>query len=246
MGFSRQEYWSGLPFPSPGDLPNPGTEPGSPACLLPCRQILYCWSTGEVSGEVKTDMWIFDCVEPLTTALFRGQLYLLIKKKANRIMSQGIPVPPSPIQNDNEPGCTKESFIPYTFSLSPAWGHSVCEGSWRREHLRTWKRNKNRDPSQSTPSCLLLGGRISTRKSVQWGKDYSSVFLHPQLNPAPSAAATSLCLCLPGEATTASHLHLCAWAGPTVGEGKGHRHVTCFACWMLIRALQQCLLRWRW
>ena len=30
-GFSRQEYWSGLPFPSPGDLPNPGTEPGSPA-----------------------------------------------------------------------------------------------------------------------------------------------------------------------------------------------------------------------
>ena len=31
MGFSRQEYWSGLPFPSPGDLPNPGIEPGSPA-----------------------------------------------------------------------------------------------------------------------------------------------------------------------------------------------------------------------
>ena len=29
-GFSRQEYWSGLPFPSPGDLPNPGIEPGSP------------------------------------------------------------------------------------------------------------------------------------------------------------------------------------------------------------------------
>ena len=31
MGFSRQEYWSGLPFPSPGDLPNPGIEPRSPA-----------------------------------------------------------------------------------------------------------------------------------------------------------------------------------------------------------------------
>ena len=30
MGFSRQGYWSGLPFPSPGDLPNPGIEPGSP------------------------------------------------------------------------------------------------------------------------------------------------------------------------------------------------------------------------
>ena len=31
MGFSRQEYWSGLPFPPPGDLPNPGIEPTSPA-----------------------------------------------------------------------------------------------------------------------------------------------------------------------------------------------------------------------
>ena len=31
MGFSRQEYWSGLPFPSPGDLPDPGIELGSPA-----------------------------------------------------------------------------------------------------------------------------------------------------------------------------------------------------------------------
>ena len=30
MGFSRQEYWSGVPFPSPGDIPDPGIEPGSP------------------------------------------------------------------------------------------------------------------------------------------------------------------------------------------------------------------------
>ena len=37
MGFSRQEYWSGLPFPSPGDLPDPGIEPGH----LSFRQILY-------------------------------------------------------------------------------------------------------------------------------------------------------------------------------------------------------------
>ena len=31
MGFSRQEYWSRLPFPSPGDIPDPGIEPRSPA-----------------------------------------------------------------------------------------------------------------------------------------------------------------------------------------------------------------------
>ena len=33
MGFSRQEYWSGLPIPSPGDLPNPGIEPASLALV---------------------------------------------------------------------------------------------------------------------------------------------------------------------------------------------------------------------
>ena len=40
MGFSRQECWSGVPFPSPGDFPDPGIEPN----LLPCRQTLYCLS----------------------------------------------------------------------------------------------------------------------------------------------------------------------------------------------------------
>ena len=41
MEFSWQEYWSGLPLPSPGDLPNPGIEPGSPALQadsLPSKQ----------------------------------------------------------------------------------------------------------------------------------------------------------------------------------------------------------------
>ena len=36
MGFPREEYWSGLPFPTPGDLPNPGI-----GLMSPGRQILY-------------------------------------------------------------------------------------------------------------------------------------------------------------------------------------------------------------
>ena len=48
MGFSRQEYWSGLPFPSPGDLPDPGLEPASPALQVdslpsePWGKVLFC------------------------------------------------------------------------------------------------------------------------------------------------------------------------------------------------------------
>ena len=45
MGFPRQEYWSGLPFPPPRNRPDPGIEPASPA--LAHRQILYHWATRE-------------------------------------------------------------------------------------------------------------------------------------------------------------------------------------------------------
>ena len=41
MGFPRQEYWNGLLFPPPGDLPNPGIEP---SFLMRCRWILYLLS----------------------------------------------------------------------------------------------------------------------------------------------------------------------------------------------------------
>ena len=50
MGFSRQEYWSRLPFPSPGDLPNPGIEPGSLALQA---DIL----TAELPGKPPSQWW---------------------------------------------------------------------------------------------------------------------------------------------------------------------------------------------
>ena len=43
MGFSRQEHWSGLPFPPPWDLADPGSNPH----LLHCRWVLHCWATRE-------------------------------------------------------------------------------------------------------------------------------------------------------------------------------------------------------
>ena len=61
MGLSRQEYWSGLPFPSPGDLPNPGIEPGSPtlqAVSLPTepqRYVDLMWSLKKCDRELDND-----------------------------------------------------------------------------------------------------------------------------------------------------------------------------------------------
>ena len=51
MGFSRQEYWSGLPFPSPGDLPDSGIEPRSPAL----QEMLYPLSH---QGSPKLDDYV--------------------------------------------------------------------------------------------------------------------------------------------------------------------------------------------
>ena len=51
-GFSRKEYWSGLPFPSLGDLPDPGMEPGSPALLadpLPSELLGEPWFGSGIS-----------------------------------------------------------------------------------------------------------------------------------------------------------------------------------------------------
>ena len=57
MGFSRQEYWSGLPFPSPGGLPNPGIQPGSPALA---GRLFTTSATGEaqdITGEIMNNKW---------------------------------------------------------------------------------------------------------------------------------------------------------------------------------------------
>ena len=47
MGFSRQEYWSGLPFPSPGDLPNPGIKPASLMSLALAGRFVSTGATWE-------------------------------------------------------------------------------------------------------------------------------------------------------------------------------------------------------
>ena len=65
MGFSRREYWSGLPFPSPKDLPDQGSNPG----LLHCRQMLYHLS----------QQWDLVTLKKLKTVSVIDQRLLLVK-----------------------------------------------------------------------------------------------------------------------------------------------------------------------
>ena len=56
-GLSRQEYWSMLPFPSPGDLPNPGVEPGSPALQADSLLTQVRVKPGGTNGKDPTCQW---------------------------------------------------------------------------------------------------------------------------------------------------------------------------------------------
>ena len=67
MGFSRQEYWSGLPFPSPGDLPDPGIETGSPALEA---DALTSEPPGKPQCYLKSVSWLSDLWETDFTLQF--------------------------------------------------------------------------------------------------------------------------------------------------------------------------------
>ena len=115
MGFRRQEYWSGLPSPSPRDLPDPGIEP----CLLHCRQILYHLShkgsptTSSVVIQSLNCVWFF--VTPRTAAL-QISLSFNISWSLLKLMSIESVMPSNHLILSLPPP-------PFAFSLSQHQGH---------------------------------------------------------------------------------------------------------------------------
>ena len=80
MEFSRQEYWSGLPCPSPGDLPNPGIEPGSPALQADSERV-----TGRKARGLQKEEIACTCQTFLSLLSSR-------KKQTSNIFSFFIPI----------------------------------------------------------------------------------------------------------------------------------------------------------
>ena len=64
MGFSRQEYWSGLPFPSPGELPDPGIKSESPVSPALQMESLLLSHQGSPKYKSKGGWVIFDRLSP--------------------------------------------------------------------------------------------------------------------------------------------------------------------------------------
>ena len=78
VGFSKQEYWSGLPFPPPGDLPDPRIEPESPVLAVDSLLLSHQGSPESVSGRCEKQMVLSQC-------------------------SVGAGVPPWPLQSSENP-----------------------------------------------------------------------------------------------------------------------------------------------
>ena len=69
MEFSRQEYWSGLPFPSPGHLPDPGIEPGSPTLQIDALPLNHLSHQGSPHSIMQRDKTIIMLPEGVIRAL---------------------------------------------------------------------------------------------------------------------------------------------------------------------------------
>ena len=117
MGFSRQEYWSMYPFPSPGDLPKPGVEPGSPGL----QQILYLLSHQGGPGRFSRDLPQAPAFPPFKVASEELQIRLQAGKDGQGYSSVGVGVGKGSVSQ----GASQGSHLPKV--LLP---HLCVKGAW--------------------------------------------------------------------------------------------------------------------
>ena len=139
MGFSRQEYWNGLPFPSPGDLPNQGSNPDLPHCRQTLNHLNH---QGSHHGQ-------FSSVQPLSRVrLFAtpwtvaGQVPLSMEFSRQACWS-GLPLP--------SPGGRPDSGITPT-SPPLAGGFFTTEPPEKPLLLPTAQQNESAIPMQVSPA----------------------------------------------------------------------------------------------
>ena len=137
MGFSRQEYWSGLPCPPPGDLPDPEIEPGSPAAPSLAGGFFTHWATWEGPDESQAASgWCTVASPPLTPILTTPRN--VPKHLSLTICSEG---QPSVIRVSGREKCPQEN-EPVFFFLFLKQGSLCCRNLYSRNqapYLESWR-----------------------------------------------------------------------------------------------------------
>ena len=85
MGFSRQEYWSGLPCPPPGDLPNPGIEPASLESPALAGRFLAGYSSWDCRSRTQLSTIFFSFFTTSTT--WEAPFFIIIYRNSIRLIS---------------------------------------------------------------------------------------------------------------------------------------------------------------
>ena len=150
MGFSRQEHWSGLPVPTPGDLPDPGIEPTSPALA----GILYHWATWEVGHQNSAQIprWHF-----LLGALLWSPFCLLVLES---VISWSALVSDATVKRNNQISITnpaqhlsraeeRRPMAIWSGTLSGLWLHYFST-QWTRGQIRAHLVFRQRDQQVTT------------------------------------------------------------------------------------------------
>ena len=164
MEFSRQEYWSGLPFPSPGDLPDPETEPGSPALQtdsllsepqgsLPLKAEILIGNGGSVAFETWGRFIACPQGSHLILSVLRGSFL--------------VPAPPNHLVAHSTPTSPTSSLLP-VHAHSPGGPEncpSLHEGLWlmlrgfqKQKQVRTLGSEQEDYPQVGPEDQLQLGG----------------------------------------------------------------------------------------
>ena len=123
MGFPRQEYWSGLPFPSPGDLPQPGIEPEFPALV---GGFSTDWTTKEAQKVLHHSV-VFSCVRLFGipwTAACQASLSMGFYTSLRRLERIVIPFSrgSSQLRDRTQVSCIAGGFFTI-WDMRGSWGH---------------------------------------------------------------------------------------------------------------------------
>ena len=138
MGFSRQEYWSGLPFPSPGDLPDPGIKPGSPALQA---DALPSMPKAKYTDQYSSVAW----PNPLSLSWVANLHHVHFAQKSSKVIGR--------------PGCTLwDSLVAQMVKKPPAM---------RETWIRSLAWEDPLEEGMTTPSCILAW-RIPRDRGAWW------------------------------------------------------------------------------
>ena len=194
MGFSRQEYQSGLLFPPPGDLPNPGMEPGSPALQTdalpsepPGKPLPWYTRVKFLPKHVsqrtgKWELW----TESLSRVIPPVLCFMFSEHKTAHLTRRSRENLPIPFLRTEVNLLTPLTLQKEKISFRDVWTQL---GRFYQEHLMSFKKNKLFKAWKN--ASLKESSKMEWDKNGEWDKVRGPIGAHWSLPPAPAPSISS-------------------------------------------------------